>query len=253
MTSCLAPYEPTFVPKPIADDVWIVDGGGVTMKMGPLRVPFTTRMTIVRLPDGGLWLHSPIARTEALACAVADLGPVAWLVSPNRLHTTWMAEWHRAHPTARRAGCARRPAWDGTPIEVEDELDGAGPLPFDTVFDRGVAHGDVFDEAVFFHRPSRTLILTDLIEAFELDRVTCGWVRLLLRLAGPVDPKGTAPFDMRLSFRRHRTELAALVERMIAWAPQRVVLSHGRWYATDAERELRRAFAWVIPHAEAIE
>ncbi|MDQ2763899.1 MAG: DUF4336 domain-containing protein [Pseudomonadota bacterium] len=32
--------------------------------------------------------------------------------------------------------------------------------------------GGMFSEAVFFHEPSRTLILTDLIENFELDRIS---------------------------------------------------------------------------------
>jgi len=62
-------YEPINVYKPIALDIGIVDGpfeyltvGGVT-----LPLPFTTRMTVVRLSNDDLLLHSPIKFDEALA------------------------------------------------------------------------------------------------------------------------------------------------------------------------------------------
>lgn len=45
--------------------------------------PFPTRMTIVRLSSGKLFVHSPTAYSPALAERVAELGPVAHLVSPN--------------------------------------------------------------------------------------------------------------------------------------------------------------------------
>ena len=39
--------------------------------------------------------------------------------------------------------------------------------------------------------------------------------------------------------------LRAAVRTMIGWAPQRVILAHGRWYDRDGADELRRAFAWL--------
>jgi hypothetical protein len=32
---------------------------------------------------------------------------------------------------------------------------------------------------------------------------------------------------------------------MLAWQPERVVLSHGKWYEHDGVAELRRAFRWL--------
>lgn len=78
-------YDPINVLKPVADDIWIVDGPRIKMSMGPLKVPFPTRMTVLRLPQG-IWLHSPIAFDAALADAVAALGPVRWLIAPNKIH-----------------------------------------------------------------------------------------------------------------------------------------------------------------------
>ena len=59
-------------------------------------------------------------------------------------------------------------------------------------------------------------------------------------MGGAADPDGKAPFDMQLSFFRHRKAVRAAVERMIAWKPERVIIAHGRWYDANASFELNR-------------
>jgi hypothetical protein len=98
-------------------------------------------------------------------------------------------------------------------------------------------------EFEFFHRPSRTLVLTGLIENFEPAKLGFA-ARWLARLGGVLDPDGGMPRDMRLTFSRHRHELRQSVEAMIAWEPERIILAHGRWYDHNAVAELRRAFRW---------
>lgn len=243
--SCLRLYEPINRLKPVAENVWIVDGPEIRMRYGPLRMPFSTRMTVIRLPDGRIWVHSPVAPEPELCRDVAALGPVAFLISPNRLHYAWLAAWRRAFPGAVTAGVASQLAWDGTPLDVDFDLGSPGPFPWSESIGQRLVTGGVFSEAVFCHLPTRTLVLTDLIENFELDRVTCLGLRLLLRATGPLDPHGTAPPDMRFSFRRHRPALRAALAQMRAWAPERIILAHGRWYPSDGMRELERAFRWV--------
>jgi hypothetical protein len=51
---------------------------------------------------------------------------------------------------------------------------------------------------------------------------------------------------MRLTFLRHRAALRETVQRMIEWRPDRVIMSHGRWYDRNAKAELQRAFRWVL-------
>jgi hypothetical protein len=75
-------YEPTHrihTLKPIAPDVWIADGGWIRF----YGLAFPTRMTLIRLRDGGLWVHSPVADEEGLADAVAAVGPVRHLDCPE--------------------------------------------------------------------------------------------------------------------------------------------------------------------------
>jgi hypothetical protein len=66
------------------------------------------------------------------------------------------------------------------------------------------------------------------------------------RMGGAADPDGKAPFDMQLTFLRHRKAARAAVERMIAWKPDRVIIAHGRWYDANALFELNRALRWSI-------
>lgn len=239
-------YEPINVLKPVADNIWIVDGPEVRMRFAGLKLPFTTRMTVVRLPDRRIWVHSPTALTDELHKAVNALGPVSFLISPNRLHTSWLATWKAQWPEAVTIGVASESAWNGTRIEYGMDLGGNGTFPWQPAIGQCLVPGGSFSEAIFFHAASRTLILTDLVENFEMTRVTGFWMRLLLRISGPLDPNGTAPPDMRYTFRHHRPQLRAAVQQMRAWAPERVILSHGRWYQNDGLAEMERAFAWVM-------
>jgi len=240
-----SPYEPLNAPKAIVDDLWVVDGPEISFGFG-IKVPFPTRMTIVRLPDDGLWLHSPMAPDPGLVARVKALGTVRVLVAPNTLHYWWLADWAELFPEAAvfapqaltRTAKKRLPSH-----QIFDERPSS--LWAGTI-DQLVISGGILTEIVFFHRPSRTLILTDLIENFELSRVRSPWLRALLRIGGVVDPDGKSPIDMRLSFWGHRAELRNAVRTMLAWKPERVILAHGRWYDRDGEYELRRAFRWVL-------
>jgi hypothetical protein len=102
------------------------------------------------------------------------------------------------------------------------------------------------EEVVFLHRPGATLVLADLIENFEADRLDTT-MRWIARLGGVLAPDGKTPLDMRLTYLGHRAEARACLARMLAWQPQRIILAHGRCFLQDGQAELRRAFAWLNP------
>jgi Domain of unknown function (DUF4336) len=93
-------YEPINVYKPLAPAIGIVDGPFEYLTVGGIRLPlpFTTRMTVVRLSNGDLLLHSPIKFDERLAKELRALGTVRHLVSPNQFHYAHMGEWAKAFP-----------------------------------------------------------------------------------------------------------------------------------------------------------
>lgn len=242
-------YEPINALKPVAPDVWIADGpeARMTTPFGG-GMPFPTRMTIVRLHDGSLWCHSPIAPDETLFCEIDALGPVRHLVSPNLLHYASIAAWKARYPDAlawASPGVRGRAAAQRVEVTFDADLADAPPQAWAADLDQLRFRGSrVIEEFVFFHRSSATLILADLIENFERGKLTRG-MRWLARIGGVLDPDGKAPLDMRMTFAGRKRLAREGFDRIMAWHPQRVILAHGRWYPENAEAELRRAFRWV--------
>ncbi|MCA2014070.1 DUF4336 domain-containing protein [Cereibacter sphaeroides] len=238
-------YAPLNTLKSVAPDVWIVDGPAIRF----YGLPFTTRMTVIRLPGGGLWVHSPIAVDEGLMADIDALGPVQCLIAPNWIHYAYVGAWQARYPEARcwaAPGVRERAASRDVAIRIDAVLGDEAPVEWAGVIDQLVVAGSSsHHEAVFFHRATRTLVLTDLIENFERRAVPV-WQVPLLFLAGNLDPDGKAPRDMQATFRKGREAARASVERMIGWGPERVILAHGRWYPEKGVEELKRAFRWIL-------
>src|SRR5690242_4198997 len=147
----------------IAETLWIADGPTVRW----FTMPFPTRMTIARLDDGSLLVHSPIPLDDDIRALVASLGPPRHVVSPNKLHHLFMQPWRDAYAGVRTYAPpglrAKRPdiAFDG---DLGDSPEPAWRDELDQVLFAG---SRVLDEIVFLHKPSRTAIFGDLIENFD--------------------------------------------------------------------------------------
>ena len=243
-------YEPINTLKQVDEDLWLVDGPIVRMAFPGGHIPFPTRMVVVRLVNGELFLWSPTELDDGLRAGIDALGTVGHLVSPNKIHYAHIAAWKRAYPEATAwasPGVKERATAQRIDVAFDAQL---GDLPeevwvkdLDQLIFRG---GRFMEEVVFFHRKTRTLILADLIENFEAEKVggLHGW---LVRLAGAADPDGKAPIDLRLTFLGRKKEARSTFERMVAWKPERVIMAHGRPYEREGTAELRRAFRWLGP------
>ncbi len=240
-----APYEPLGALKPVDEDIWTVDGPEIVYSLGGLSIPCPTRMTVVRLAGGQLWLHSPTAFSAGLADHIRALGKIAFIVAPNTFHYAHAADWRTAFPDAEIHAPPRMPAKALQRIDAHEVLTETAPAGWSADISQIVVDGDGFVEAVFFHHASRSLIVTDLMQNFEPARVRNPIVRALLRIGGASGPNGRASLEMRLAARSRRAEIAAAAERMIAWRPVRILLAHGRSYDADAAGEISRAFKWA--------
>ncbi|MBU1376239.1 MAG: DUF4336 domain-containing protein [Alphaproteobacteria bacterium] len=241
----LEAYAPLNVLKPVAPDIWIVDGPTIRFGLVGLSLPISTRMTIVRLRGRDLFIHSPTALTPELQAAIATLGTPRWLIGPNRLHYWWLPEWKAAYPGAQAYLAPRLPQQAHRHLSFEGRpLTKASGYPWDGHLQTLPVAGRFMTEVVFFHTATRTLILTDLIENFEAQRIHARWMRRLTRFAGVQAPHGGMACDMRLTF--PRAPLRQAVERMLAWRPERVVIAHGRGFENDGATRLRRAFQWLL-------
>jgi Domain of unknown function (DUF4336) len=216
------PYEPQLQPVPWADDIWTVNGPEVSYRLWGLTLPCPIRMTIIRLPDGGLWIHSPVACT------------------PNVFHYTHLADWVRAFPQATVFGLA------GLAVKVPGitftALDLPSTAPWTAAIDSHVVALHSFTEVVFLHHASRTLIVTDLMQNFEAARIRNPLVRAVMRLGGATGPNGKPSIEIRLAALPHRRALRRGVQQMLAWQPSGIILSHGACYPANAAGQLKRAF-----------
>ncbi len=237
-------YEPLNTLKPVVEGLWLIDGPAIRF----YGLPFSTRATVVQLDNGDLWVHSPTQLSDALRLELDAIGPVRHLIAPNWIHYAYINEWQAAFPEATAwaaPGVARRAAKKGLTLKFDHDLGPDAEAPWADQIDQMIVEGSkIHREAVFFHRVSRTLVLTDLIQNFETAKLPV-WMRPLIWLAGIDDPNGRMPPDMRKSF-RDGDALGQSIERMLAWNPRRVILAHGRWYESNGKAELERAFKKVL-------
>jgi hypothetical protein len=243
-----ATYPPLNTLKRVVDNVWIVDGPVIRFGMPWPKFPFPTRMTVVRLSSGDLFVHSPTPLTPSLRAEVERQGRVRFIIGPNRIHYWWIPEWKAAFADADihlapRIGEQAR----GRIAFKTNSLAAARGYPWDAEIATLPIPGSHMTEVEFFHRASRTLILTDLIENFEPEKVGALFLRLLTWIGGVSPPQGGLPRDLRLNFTwRHKEELRAAAKTMLGWNPERIIIAHGRWYDGNGAAELRRVFQWAL-------
>lgn len=223
--------------QPVAEDVWRVDR---LLVLGGL-LHFPARMTVVRLPSGGLWLHSPLPIDDDLAAALAALGPVEHLVAPNRLHHLHMGAAIERYPEARVWGApglaAKRPD-----LRLDDTLGASAASAWGDALEIAAVEGnDWVSESVFLHRPSKTLVVTDLV--FNIQASASWFTRAVLWSVGawrrPAQSK-----VWRLTT-RDRGAAARSVGRVLGWDFDRVIPAHGAVLEANARSALTGTLAWM--------
>lgn len=211
------------------------------------RVPLTaagfnlgTRMTVVRLEDGGLVLISPVRLTPELQAAVSDLGPVGHLVSPNIMHHLFIGDWKAAFPEATLwadpalAKKRKDLVIDGV-LTDEAPAEWGGELELVNV--RGMP---MVRERVFLHRASRTVIQTDLV--FNLDD-RGWWTNSYLSLCGIRGKVGTSYLLKAVT--KDKAAAAAGVDAVLAWDFDNLVVAHGDCVVGGAKEQLRAGLSWL--------
>lgn len=220
--------------EPFAEDLWTATR--------PLRfwgVETGTRMTVVRLSEGGLFVHSPVALDAETRRAVDALGPVRAVVAPSLFHHLYAGEWMEAYPDASFHPCPglerRRPRLRWSSVLGEEphaawsaDLDQA---PFTARFER---------EVVFFHRATRTLVCADAL--LDLSRHPSRLTRFVaLLMANRAPGKG---YLERVAV-RDRALARRQVERILAWDIEGIVLAHGGLVRHGGREVVRDAYAWL--------
>ena len=224
--------------RELGKDIWVADR---TLKLLGAHLPI--RMTVVRLSDGGLWVHSPVKLDGPTREALNAIGPVRHVVAPNLFHHLFVRPYLEAYPEARILACpglaekrkdltfhgtlANEPAkaWAG---QIDQHLLGGIPR---------------LQEVDFFHRASRTLLLTDLV--FHAEPTRHLPTRIFYALTGTYKRFGSSRLVKLII--QDKAAVRASVDRMLEWDFDRVVMNHGAIIEKDGRARLRDAFAWLAP------
>ena len=224
--------------RQLDSEIWVIDHPD--FKLGP-GVRIGTRTTLIRLAEGGLWVHSPGPLTEDLTQEINRLGPVRFLVAPNTFHHLFVSENCAAWPSAKlylAPGLAakRKDLAGAAELRGETEPGWAGEI------DQCLIEGSPrLGEVAFRHGSSRTLILTDWV--FNVGRPESIGARLFFSVTGVL---GGVSISRLIRFLTRDTAAARRsFEHVLEWDFNRIVLAHGDILEQDGPRSLKNALSRI--------
>jgi short-subunit dehydrogenase len=231
----------------IADDIWLVDPDTIDAAGLPLPV----RMVVIRLANGDLLLHSPTRYSDLLRQQLEELGRIRYFLAPNIAHWIFLPGWQSALPDVELmavTGLKQRAQVRRSGLRIDTELNGEIPAAWAGQLDTVLLAAPPFAELAVFHRPSRTLLLTDLVQNLEPERLP-PLPRLFAKAFGITAPDGRAPIYLRILMRLWGSSPAQAAARLVRLDPARVVFSHGDWFNDNASARLRHSLRWLLPDA----
>ncbi|MBK6472983.1 MAG: DUF4336 domain-containing protein [Betaproteobacteria bacterium] len=216
----------------LADDLWHITHG---FKAGGISL--TSRMTVVRLPDNKLWLHSPIPISDALRKEIDAIGTVAHIVAPSKTHHLFLPSSLAAFPKANLYGApglrAKRPDLVSMRELPADEV-----APWAPALQHIVVEGIPFgNETVWFHVPSATLIVTDFFQWWQGD---LPWTARLYATLTGVRSGLAVPRTVR-ALARDREAVRSSAARLQRWPFVRVVMAHNAVLEVESKAQVATA------------
>jgi Domain of unknown function (DUF4336) len=224
-----------------AENIWIVEGPDVR----DMGIMFTTRMVIVKLTDGSLWVDSPVPVPFDTLSNISKLGSVRYIIAATPRHVWRLETWHTLFPGAQ--------LWVAptTPFTLKK-----GNLPYAGILSDTPEQGWADDleqltfrgspflkEVLFFHKSSHTMILDDLIQKHVLKK-NHPIGNALLKFEGVTSPAGGVGLDIRLAF-INRSMARQSLEKLLSWDFDKLIIGHGSCIEKDAKTYVEKAFSWL--------
>lgn len=211
-------------------------------RLSVLGAEIGTRMTVVRLRDGGLLVHSPIRLTPELEQTLASLGQVEHVLAPNLDHYLFVPDFKRRFPQARfyaAPGVAQKLS----ELRFDALLRFGETAPFgdDGIEQVWFRSNHELQELVLLHRATHTLITSDL--AFNVQATDGLFSQVMMRLNDSYQAFGPSRV-CRSHITEHRMARSD-VDAILALKPERAIVAHGEILTTGATAALERGYAWL--------
>jgi hypothetical protein len=224
----------------VPDQIWLQEY--------PIRYAgcdFNSRMSVIRVDDNALLIHSPCEIDPATRDAITALGDVAWIVAPGTYHHLHIPSAQAAFPGAVTYICpgieTKRPD-----LEFDWLLGDRSPDAWAGILDQVLIRGNRYiGEVAFFHRPSKTLLLVDLIENFTDQTPNVNWVlelwwKAVFRMWDHPKP---AP-EYQIGWQDKAAARKSL-QKILHWDFDKIVLAHGDLIEKHAKEQA--IDAWEKP------
>ncbi len=215
--------------------LWQQLGPDVALLKYDLRrfgIDFGRIVTLLRLRDGRLLLHSTAPFGPEEVASIRRFGEPAWLVEATGMHNTFARTAQLAFPRipyltpAPRAGLTTT-AFNPPPRDWAGEID--------LIRIEGLRR---IEEYAFFHRASRTLVLADLL--FHFPAEMRGWQRFFVKTIMRLPRLVGISFLFR-SMIRDRERFADSARKILAWDFRQIVVAHREPIVDEAKSVFVRA------------
>tara|TARA_B100001146_G_C15995960_1_gene354634 strand:- start:34 stop:711 length:678 start_codon:yes stop_codon:yes gene_type:complete len=208
----------------------------------PLRffgMQLRTRMTIIRLKNDKLFLHSPTKLDSKLIRKINNLGEVAFIVAPNKLHHLFLDSYVKQYPKAifyATPGLEKK----RKDIHFNENLKDQSHKEWADEIDQMIFKGCAFmEEVFFFHKESKTLIITDFIQSMHSHHNF--FERIAGRIGG-IYNNPSPPRDLRVMFYLDRKNTRQSIQRVNQWDFDKIIISHGKLITKNAKEVFSNAF-----------
>ena len=206
-----------------------------------------SRMTIVRLENNKLWVHSPCKFDPELKSEIDRLGDIAYIIAPGNFHHLFVPELQSAYPDAETFLC---PGLERKRADLDfDWILGNHPDPrWEQEFEQVAIQGTrIINEVAFLHKSTRTLILVDLIEnigddyTHEAGRLLKFWWKAVFHMWNK--PKPAPEYQLGWG---DKDVVKKGLEKILSWDFERIILAHGNLIETDAKGIATKAWRNVL-------
>ncbi|HEX9830231.1 MAG TPA: DUF4336 domain-containing protein [Thermodesulfobacteriota bacterium] len=223
----------------IANSLWVAEDN----KFSVSGLQVGSRMTIIRLYNGGLLIHSPMPLSKTIKDAIASIGTPKFIIAPNTMHHMFVKQCHDGYPDAELylAPELRKKRHDlFFARDLADEL----IYPWNEDIKQHAVKGiPRLGEFVFLHSSSKTLILTDL--AFYITSEKPLLTRFFFRLNGTYNKFGPSRIFKNFIL-KDKFQFKKSVDYILEWDFERIIISHGKIVEKDGGEVFKRAFSSLL-------
>lgn len=222
--------------KKLADNLWLL-----TYPLKVLGADIIRNVAVIRLASGKLLIHSTAPFQPHDIEAIQKAGEPSWLVEAMLDHDTFSNEGHSAFPSLpyfAPPGFEKRVSF---PVQslAEPPEEWSPEIAI-----MKIEGNPSFNEYILLHRPSRTLIVADLI--FNYRKAPSLWTKFLLfpalgfRHAPGMSKRFRSAIKDRDAFRRS-------LDQLLDWNFERIIVGHGQVVESEGIGAVRTMLSRLLP------